>query len=87
MARPNNYFSTLFAMGFVICLPLGILSTFLRLILNQMLYRSILDWMGFIGFILIFFGGIFFILHFIFKMIEKGETDVEHEILDDDMMN
>lgn len=85
MALPNNYFSTLSAMGFVICLPGGILFIFFRLLLNPFLNRTIADWLGIIGFFLIFFGGIFFILHFIFKILEKGNDERHNDILDEEL--
>ena len=85
MARTNNYFSTLFAMGFIICLPLGFILAVVGYLFNGFLGKAILSWVGFAVYILIFLGGIFFILHFIFKIIEKERmVDTGDDILDDE---
>ena len=88
MTRSDNYFSTLFAMGFIICLPVGLLSFLLILIGNQFLGPILTIWLFRFAYLLLFFGGLFFILHFIFKIIEKEKpVDMDNDILDDEMIH
>jgi len=86
MSRRDNYLSTLLAIGFIICIPIGLITGILTILLHGILSNSIISGMVLLAYLLIVVGGIFFITHFIFKIIENEDSMAGgSDILDDEI--